>query len=227
MKSIISLNKKIKNCKKCPRLSEYIREVAKNKVRRFKNEPYYGKPLSGFGDINAKLLIVGLAPAAHGGNRTGRMFTGDCSGDWVSKVMHKHGFASLPTSLSINDGLVLYDAYITAVLRCAPPQNKPTRIEMENCFAYLQDELKILKNITMILCLGKIAYDTTCKLLKIKPEKFGHNKVFVYNNYTILTSYHPSKQNTQTGRLTWSQWSAVLKKAKKLIQKKLPNSCFK
>jgi len=110
--------------------------------------------------------------------------------------MHKHGFASPPTSISINDGLVLYDAHITAVLRCTHSQNKSTRIEMENYFAHLQDELKILKNITVILCLGKIAYDTTCKLLKIKPEKFGHNKVFVYDNYTILTSHHPSKQNT-------------------------------
>jgi len=214
---IESLNKKIVNCKKCPRLAVYIRDVAKNKVRRFKDEKYYGKPLSGFGDVNAKLLIVGLAPAAHGGNRTGRMFTGDSSGDWVAKVMHKHGFASIPTSQTNNDGLVLYDAYITAAVRCAPPQNKPTREEMENCFVYLQEELKILKNITVILCLGKIAYDATCKLLEIKQEKFGHNKVFPYNNYKILTSYHPSKQNTQTGRLTWKDWSAVFAKAKKLI----------
>jgi len=198
----------------------YIRDVAKNKVRRFKDEKYYGKPLSGFGDVNAKLLIVGLAPAAHGGNRTGRMFTGDSSGDWVAKVMYKHGFASIPTSQSRDDGLVLYDAYITAALRCAPPQNKPTQEEMKNCFVYLQEELKILKNITMILCLGKIAYDTTCKLLEIKPEKFGHNKLFTYNDYKILTSYHPSKQNTQTGRLTWKQWSAVFAKAKRLTGNK-------
>jgi len=196
----------------------YIRDVAKNKVRRFKNEKYYGKPLSGFGDVNAKLLIVGLAPAAHGGNRTGRMFTGDSSGDWVAKVMHKHGFASIPTSQSRDDGLILHNAYITAVVRCAPPQNKPTREEMKNCFVYLQEELKILKNISLILCLGKIAYDATCKLLEIKPEKFGHNKLFTYNDYKILTSYHPSKQNTQTGRLTWKQWSAVFAKAKKLVK---------
>ena len=215
---IESLNKKIASCKKCPRLAVYIRDVAKNKVRRFKDEKYYGKPLSGFGDVNAQLLIVGLAPAAHGGNRTGRMFTGDSSGDWVAKVMHKYGFASIPTSQTNNDGLVLYNAYITAAVRCAPPQNKPTREEMENCFVYLQEELKILKNITVILCLGKIAYDATCKLLKIKAEKFGHNKVFPHENYKILTSYHPSKQNTQTGRLTWKDWSAVFVKAKKLIK---------
>jgi len=163
------------------------------------------------------LLIVGLAPAAHGGNRTGRRCTGDSSGGWVAKVMFKHGFASIPTSQSTDDGLVLYDAYITAAVKCAPPQNKPTREEMKNCFIYLQEELKILKNITVILCLGKIAYDATCKLLEIKPEKFGHNKLFTYNNFKILTSYHPSRQNTQTGRLSWKDWSAVFVKAKKLI----------
>ena len=216
--SIESLNKKITNCKKCPRLTAYIRDVAKNKVRRFKDEKYYGKPLSGFGDVNAKLLIVGLAPAAHGGNRTGRMFTGDSSGDWVAKVMYKHGFASIPTSQSKNDGLILNNAYITAVIRCAPPQNKPTREEMEMCFEFLEQEKKILKNITTVLCLGKIAYDATCKLFSIKPEKFGHNKLFEYDTIKILTSYHPSKQNTQTGRLTWKQWSDVFAKAKKLVQ---------
>ena len=218
LKSISALNKKIENCTKCPRLAQYIREVAKNKVRRFSDQDYYGKPLSGFGDINAKLLIVGLAPAAHGGNRTGRMFTGDSSGDWLAKIMHKHGFASIPTSQTSNDGLLLKNAFITAAVRCAPPQNKPTKEEMETCFDYLNQEYKILKNITVILCLGKIAYDATCKLIKIKPEKFGHNKLFEYESVKILTSYHPSKQNTQTGRLTWKEWSAVFQKAKKLTK---------
>jgi len=217
LEAIQILNKKIANCKKCPRLSIYIRDVAKNKVKRFKDEKYYGKPLSGFGDVNAKLLIVGLAPAAHGGNRTGRMFTGDSSGDWVAKVMHKHGFASIPTSHNINDGLILKNAYITAAVRCAPPQNKPTKEEMNTCFGYLEQERDILKNITTVLCLGKIAYDATCKLYKVKPEKFGHNKLFKYDSIRIITSYHPSKQNTQTGRLTWVQWSSVFAKAKKLV----------
>jgi len=218
LKSISALNKKIENCTKCPRLAQYIREVAKNKVRRFADHDYYGKPLSGFGDINAKLLIVGLAPAAHGGNRTGRMFTGDSSGDWLAKIMHKHGFASIPTSQTSNDGLLLKNAFITAAVRCAPPQNKPTKEEMETCFDYLHQEYKILKKITVILCLGKIAYDATCKLIKVKPEKFGHNKLFEYESVKVLTSYHPSKQNTQTGRLTWKQWSAVFQKAKKLTK---------
>jgi uracil-DNA glycosylase family 4 len=220
LKSISALNKEIKNCTKCPRLAQYIREVAKNKVRRFADQDYYGKPLSGFGDINAKLLIVGLAPAAHGGNRTGRMFTGDSSGDWLAKIMHKHGFASIPTSQTSNDGLLLKNAFITAAVRCAPPQNKPTKEEMETetCFDYLHQEYQILKNVTVILCLGKIAYDATCKLIKVKSEKFGHNKLFEYESVKILTSYHPSKQNTQTGRLTWRQWSAVFQKAKKLTK---------
>ena len=213
--SIESLNKKIRSCQRCPRLASYIREVAKNKVRRFRDEPYYGRPLSGFGDINAKLLIVGLAPAAHGGNRTGRMFTGDSSGDWLAKAMHKTGFASIPTSQRSDDGLVLKNAYITAAVRCAPPQNKPSKQEMQNCFDFLQAEFELLENVTTVLCLGKIAYDATCKLLKIKPEKFGHNKLFRYDTINVITSYHPSKQNTQTGRLLWNQWLAVFKKAKK------------
>lgn len=218
LNTISSLNKKIENCTKCPRLSNYIQEVAKKKVRRFENQNYYGKPLSGFGDINARLLIVGLAPAAHGGNRTGRMFTGDSSGDWLAKVMHKNGFASIPTSQFSGDGFVLHNAYITAAVRCAPPQNKPTKDEMSNCFDYLTQEFQLLKNITLILCLGKIAYDTTCKLLEVKKEKFGHNQLFEYESIKILTSYHPSKQNTQTGRLTWKDWSAVFQKAKRLTR---------
>lgn len=192
--------------------------MAKNKVRRFKDEKYYGKPLSGFGDIHAKLLIIGLAPAAHGGNRTGRMFTGDSSGDWLAKVMHKHGFASIPTSQSRDDGLALKNAYITAAVRCAPPQNKPTRDETNTCFQYLEKEMKILTKVTTILCLGKIGYEAACKLFDVKSEKFGHNKLFKYDHIQILTSYHPSKQNTQTGRLTWSQWSSVFAKAKRLVK---------
>ena len=216
MKTISGLNKKIENCTKCPRLSKYIREVAKNKVRRFADQDYYGKPLSGFGDVKGKLLIVGLAPAAHGGNRTGRMFTGDSSGDWLAKVMHQYGFASIPTSESSDDNLVLKNAYITAAVRCAPPQNKPTKEEMNTCFNYLQQEYEILQNIKVILCLGKIAYDATCRLIKVKPEKFCHNKLFEYDSIKVLTSYHPSKQNTQTGRLTWKEWLAVFQKSKKL-----------
>jgi uracil-DNA glycosylase family 4 len=214
---LITLNKKIKKCTRCTRLSEYIREIAKTRVRRFADQQYWGMPLSGFGDINAKLLVVGLAPAAHGGNRTGRMFTGDSSGDWLAKVMYENGFASKATSQTRNDGLVLNNAYITATVRCAPPQNKPTKEEMQNCFDYLQQEYKILKNVILILCLGKIAYDTTCKLIQVKPQKFEHGKLLEYDRIKILISYHPSKQNTQTGRLTWEQWFEVFQKAKRII----------
>jgi len=216
--NISSLNKEIKSCTKCPRLSKYIRQIAKTKVKRFSDQNYYGKPLSGFGDVKARLLIVGLAPAAHGGNRTGRMFTGDSSGDWLAKVLHKYGFASIPTSQSSDDALVLKNAYITAALRCAPPQNKPTKEEMESCFDFLVQEYRILNKVTVILCLGKIAYDATCKLIKVKPEKFGHNKLFEYDTVKILTSYHPSKQNTQTGRLVWNEWSSVFQKARNLTK---------
>lgn len=216
--SISQLNEEIKNCTKCSRLSQYIKLVAKNKVKRFLDQDYYGKPLSGFGDIKAKLLIVGLAPAAHGGNRTGRMFTGDSSGDWLAKVLHKYGFASIPTSQSSDDGLFLRNAYVTAAVRCAPPQNKPTKQEMQACFDYLVQEYKILREVKVILCLGRIAYDTTCKLINVKPTKFGHNKLFEYDSIKILTSYHPSKQNTQTGRLSWNEWSDVFRKAKQLLK---------
>jgi len=215
---ISHLNKKIKNCTKCPRLSEYIKQISKNKVKRFSDEDYYGKPLTGFGDIKAKLLIVGLAPAAHGGNRTGRMFTGDSSGDWLAKIMYQNGFASIPTSQSLDDGFVLRNAYVTAAVRCAPPQNKPTKEEIQTCFDYLFQEYRILNKVTVILCLGKIAYDVTCKLIKVKPEKFGHNKLFEYDSIKILTSYHPSRQNTQTGRLSWKEWSTVFRRAKKLSE---------
>lgn len=217
VKSINGLNSKIKNCTRCTRLAVYIREVAKNKVRRFSGERYYGRPLPGFGDVSARLLIVGLAPAAHGGNRTGRMFTGDSSGDWLAKAMHSSGFASRPNSMAKNDGLVLYDAYITAVVRCAPPQNKPTKEEIENCFGFLEKELEILKNVHVILCLGRIAYVSVCRLLKVKPERFGHDKVFTYPDYTVITSYHPSRQNTQTGRLSWEQWQSVFDRVRSLV----------
>jgi len=147
------------------------------------------------------------------------MFTGDSSGDWVAKVMHKTGFASIPTSQTSDDGLTLKNAYITAAVRCAPPQNKPTKEEMENCHSFLEQEFQILSNVTTILCLGKIAYDATCKLLDVKPGKFGHNQVFDYDGIQVITSYHPSKQNTQTGRLLWKDWYAVFKRARKYVNK--------
>src|SRR5947209_6595986 len=211
------LNKKIVRCKKCPRLASYIRTVAKKKVKRFSDQKYWGKPLAGFGDFNAELLLVGLAPAAHGGNRTGRMFTGDSSGDWVARVLYENDFATKPTSEKLDDGFRLINAYITASVRCAPPQNKPLKEELDNCLPYLEKEFSALKNIKIIICLGKIGFDSCCKLLHIKGIKFVHGKSFHHVKWIIISTYHPSKQNTQTGRLTWKQWSDVFAKAKKIL----------
>ena len=211
------LNKKIIGCKKCPRLSSYIREIAKTKVRRYRTQKYWGKPLPGFGDFKAQLLIVGLAPAAHGGNRTGRMFTGDSSGDWVTKTLFDNGFASQENSTGVDDGLNLLNTYITAAVRCAPPENKPTKDEFNNCAVYLEKELDILKNIRIIVCLGHIAFSSVCKLLQIKG-KFAHGKIIKENGFTVICSYHPSRQNTQTGRLTWIQWNRIFKMAKKHLR---------
>lgn len=212
------LDNKITKCKKCPRLVEYIRNISEVKVKRFADQKYWAKPLVGFGDPNAKLLIIGLAPAAHGGNRTGRMFTGDSSGDWVAKVLYDNGFATKPTSQSKNDGFALNNAYITAAVRCAPPDNKPTKEELQNCSTHLEKEIQILENITVIVCLGKIAFEACCKILDIHGAKFAHANTFQHKKFTIICSYHPSRQNTQTKRLVWKQWNAVFARAKSLIK---------
>ena len=224
---LAELRKKIINCRSCPRLISYIEEVGKKKVKRFKDWNYWAKPLPGFGDPEARLLIVGLAPAAHGGNRTGRMFTGDESGNWLAKALYQTGFANKPQSVHREDGFELRDAYITAVVRCAPPQNKPTREEIENCNEYLVREFKLLKSVRVVLCLGSIALKGTIKALnKIYPEsnlkgiKFGHGLVYKPEGlpYTLITSYHPSKQNTQTGRLRWEKWVEVFREAKRNLK---------
>ncbi|MGQ0638111.1 MAG: uracil-DNA glycosylase [Nitrososphaerota archaeon] len=225
LQTLKRLNYTIIRCKKCPRLASYIRRVAKEKVKRFNDQKYWGKPLTGFGDINAKLLLVGLAPAAHGGNRTGRMFTGDSSGNWVAKVLYETGFATRPTSERADDGFSLKDAYITATVRCAPPQNKPLKEELDNCATFLKEELFILKNVKVIICLGRIAFDSCCKLLHIKGCKFSHGKIIHHKEYTIIASYHPSRQNTQTGRLTWNQWLAIFLKAKEILASYETSSC--
>ena len=215
--TLIDLNKKIIRCRKCPRLFLYTRKIASEKTKRFCSQRYWGKPLPGFGDVNAQILVIGLAPAAHGGNRTGRMFTGDSSGDWVAKILYECGFATKPASERLDDGFNLINVYITAAVRCAPPKNKPVRDELDNCSTYLKEELAILKNIKVIVCLGRIAFDSCCKLLQIKDKKFVHDRVHKHQKYVIISSYHPSKQNTQTGRLRWSQWSDVFIKAKRIL----------
>jgi len=217
MSALAKLNQKIIKCKRCPRLSLYIREVAKEKIKRFNYQKYWGRPLPGFGDSKAQLLLIGLAPAAHGGNRTGRMFTGDSSGDWVARVLYENGFATKSTSTQLEDGFSLINTYITAAVRCSPPQNKPLKEELDNCSSFLKEESAILKNVRVIVCLGRIAFDSCCKLLHIKGVKFAHGKTLEYGKLFIISTYHPSRQNTQTGRLKWNQWSAIFSKAKRII----------
>lgn len=211
------INQKIIRCKKCPRLSSYIHKVALHKIKRYKEQKYWGRPLPGFGDVNAELLLIGLAPAAHGGNRTGRMFTGDSSGDWLARILYKNGFATKPKSERIDDGFSLINTYVTAAVRCAPPANKPLCTELENCLTYLRQELSILKNIRVIICLGRIAFESCSKLLRIENKKFSHGNTFAHDKWFIITSYHPSRQNTQTGRLTWNQWQDIFSKAKMIL----------
>ena len=215
--SVSSLNKKITRCKRCPRLAEYVRMVGKAKVKRFADQKYWARPLPGFGDENARMLIIGLAPAAHGGNRTGRMFTGDSSGDWLAKALYENGLANSPASVSRDDGLLLNDAYVTAAVKCAPPENKPSRAEFDECEPYLQDELRLLKSVTVIVCLGRMAFDSCKRLLDIRGRSFAHGKAFEWKQYTIVCSYHPSRQNTQTGRLSWEEWDLVFKKAQSAL----------
>lgn len=212
-----TLNSKITNCALCPRLSQYIRQVGQNKIKRFADEEYWARPLPSWGDPDARLLIIGLAPAAHGGNRTGRMFTGDNSGDWLVRAMHKVGFASMPTSWSKDDGLVLVEAYITAVVRCAPPCNKPLPSELQNCSRYLVSELQLLRSVKVVLALGRIGFDAYCRATGVRGLAFGHGARYDINGRVLLASYHPSRQNTNTGKLTWEMWMQIFRKAKAIL----------
>lgn len=216
-----TLNSRITKCVLCPRLSQYIRQVGQNKAKRFANEEYWARPLPSWGDPNARLLIVGLAPAAHGGNRTGRMFTGDSSGDWLARAMHKAGFASLPTSINKDDGLVLKDAYITAAVRCAPPGNKPLPSELQTCSQYLVSELQLLQNVRVVLALGKIGFDAYCRAIGAKGLAFGHEACYDVNGRVLLASYHPSRQNTNTGRLTWQMWMQIFRTVRTILKNDL------
>lgn len=212
-------------CRACPRLVSWREQVAQEKVRRFADEDYWGKPVPGFGAHNPGLLIVGLAPAAHGANRTGRMFTGDRSGDWLYRSLHKFGFATQPQSVNRDDGLLLDNCYITAALRCAPPQNKPTGTERQNCLPFLERELAVLPELKVVLALGKLAFDTVTKLLKTNEmwlaattPAFAHGAEFKANErLTLLASYHPSQQNTFTGKLTESMFDSVFRRARQLV----------
>jgi uracil-DNA glycosylase family 4 len=209
---------------------EHRENVQRTKTRRFVDQDYWGKPLPAFGDPHGRLLVVGLAPAAHGGNRTGRMFTGDRSGDWLYEALHRFGFANQAKSSSRDDGLILSDCCITAVARCAPPSNKPTTREIETCRSYMVQELDILSHVRIVLALGKIAFDgflsawreSGQSVPKPKP-KFGHGSVATLQAQTrevlLLGSYHPSQQNTFTGRLTRPMFYQVFRKARRVLDR--------
>jgi len=214
-----ALSNQIIGCTLCPRLTEYRVKVALNPPKRHKGEEYWAKPLPGFGDPYARLLILGLAPAAHGGNRTGRMFTGDSSGEQLMKALYETGFANKPTSLSREDGLTLKDAYVTAVVRCVPPANKPLRSEVENCLKYLTAEVEVMRDVKVVLALGRLAHETYLKLIGLRGNAFKHGQIIRLgeHNPILIDSYHPSRQNTQTGRLTWDMWIDVFRRARALI----------
>jgi uracil-DNA glycosylase len=212
-------------CRKCPRLVRYREEVARTKRRAFRDCAYWGRPVPGFGDPHARLLIVGLAPAAHGGNRTGRAFTGDRSGDFLYARLYEAGFANQPTSVDLNDGLELRNAYISAAARCAPPDNKPLPEELRNCAGYLEEEFAILRP-RAVLALGAIAFHAYVRLLVKRklidssaPYRFSHGAEFKLPGDLphLFASYHPSQQNTQTGRLTPAMFAAVLRHIRRLL----------
>jgi uracil-DNA glycosylase family 4 len=223
-----SLNKQIISCEKCPRLVKWRKEIAITKVLRFSEERYWGKPVPGYGDINAEILLVGLAPAAHGANRTGRMFTGDKSGDWLYRALHKAGFSNKAVSVDSDDGLTLNNVYITATCRCAPPQNKPTKDEIQNCRPFILEELRLLKKLRVIIGLGKIGFESAfdCakenRMTKLKHRpKFSHGVIeYLNTNLILIGSYHPSQQNTFTGKLTEPMFDSVFKSAKTFLKQK-------
>jgi uracil-DNA glycosylase family 4 len=216
--SLALVNAQVIACRLCPRLVHWREQTAREKRAAYRDWKYWAKPLPGFGDPHARLLVVGLAPAAHGGNRTGRIFTGDRSGDWLFRAMYRAGFASQPESLHREDGLQLEDAYVTASVRCAPPGNRPLPEERANCAPYLARELALLKP-AVVVTLGGLATDAVANRLAIRPRpKFGHGvEVALPDGATLLCSYHPSQQNTFTGRLTEPMLDAVFARARDLV----------
>jgi uracil-DNA glycosylase len=219
------LTSEIHSCRRCPRLVKWREERAADPPRRYRGENYWARPLDGFGDPKARLAIVGLAPAAHGANRTGRIFTGDRSGDWLYAALHRAGYANQPHSEHRDDGLRLHDAYVTAVVRCAPPANRPTPAERDTCLPYLERELVLLERCRLIVALGGFAWDGLLRAIRrlggevpVPKPRFGHGAEAHAGRWTLLGSYHPSQQNTFTGRLTEPMLDSLFSRAVELCQ---------
>ena len=222
---LAALNDRLTSCRRCPRLVAWREQVAAERRAAFAGEAYWGLPVPGFGDDRARLLIIGLAPAAHGANRTGRMFTGDRSGDWLYRALHRAGFASQPVSRHRGDGLRLQDAYVTAPVRCAPPGNRPTGEERAACRPWLEEEYRLLPRARVIVCLGAVAYEEVGRLLAAvghplpRPRpRFSHGRVVATGGPAVVCSFHPSQQNTFTGRLTEAMLDAVLAAARECLE---------
>ncbi len=231
MSELAALNEAIVACRKCPRLVAYREQVALQKRRMYRSEEYWGRPVPGWGDPAARVYIVGLAPAAHGGNRTGRVFTGDSSGDFLFAALYRAGFANQPTSVTRDDGLKLKDVYIGAAVRCAPPDNKPLPSEFANCRPYLSEEFELLPDARVLIGLGSIGFYAALDVLSAlgvalpRPRpKFGHNVLHRIGRYSVIGTYHPSRQNTNTGRLTRPMFDAVFKRARKELARPQPVS---
>ena len=223
--SLAAVTREVIACERCPRLRAHCEKVAREKRRAYLGQEYWGRPVPGFGDPRARLVIVGLAPGAHGSNRTGRMFTGDASGDWLYAALHREGFASQPESVSRTDGLRLSDCWITAAGRCAPPGNKPAPAELDRCRPYLAAELRLLTRTRVVLALGRIGHEAWLRasgwwerLPARERPRFAHGaEVLLPGGVTLLSSFHPSRQNTQTGKLTLPMWRAVFARARRLV----------
>ncbi len=223
--SLPALIDQITNCELCPRLRDHCREISRKRKREFANHEYWGRPVPGFGDSAARLLIVGLAPGAHGSNRTGRVFTGDASGDWLYGALHQFGWANCPLSRNREDGLELTDCYITAAARCAPPDNRPTREELERCRPYLQRELRLLTSVRVVLALGRIGWEHWLRAAEWwerlgvdQRPQFGHGTETTLPDGTVLiSSFHPSRQNTNTGRLTRPMWYGIFERIRMIL----------
>ncbi len=222
--ALSNLNKSIIHCTKCERLVNFREKIAKEKRKQYFDQDYWGKPITGYGDQNAKLLMVGLAPAAHGGNRTGRVFTGDKSADFLFSCLYKTGFASQPDSVNRNDGLKLYNMYLTTALKCVPPEDKPTSKELKTCFNFFNQEINHLKKITTIVALGKIGHDACVNYYKQHYEIKNKDFIFSHGSTNILPdkkiligSYHPSPRNVNTGRIDENKMVKLLNKIKKIL----------